>query len=222
MTVPGHPDRRATILCIEDETDLRRDIVDELSEAGYGVVEARNGEEALQRLDATRPDLILCDISMPGLNGFDVLLAVQAKGADYAGIPFVFLSALADPREVVAGKRLGADDYLVKPVDYDLLLATVEARLRHVARIQSSWRSGRQGFEDQALFASWALTPTEARVTKALTLGKNLAQIAEDFAISRTTVAFHLRNIFEKTGTGRQAELVAKVLSARQKSPQEN
>jgi DNA-binding NarL/FixJ family response regulator len=222
MTVAPHPERRATILCIEDEADLRRDIVDELSEAGYSVIEACNGGDALQRLDATRPDLILCDISMPGLNGFDVLRAVQDKGADYAGIPFVFLSALADPREVVAGKRLGADDYLVKPVDYDLLLATVEARLRQVARIQSSWQSGRRGFEDQALFASWAFTPTEARVAKALTLGKTLAQIAEEFAISRTTVAFHLRNIFEKTGTGRQAELVSLVLSARQNSTLEN
>src|SRR5690606_26672773 len=114
-----------------------------------------------ERLNAIRPDLILCDISMPGLDGFDVLRGAQAKGADYAAIPFVFLSALADPREVVAGKRLGADDYLVKPIDYDLLLATIEARLRQVTRIKSSRRSVRNGIDEEELYASWQLTPTE-------------------------------------------------------------
>ncbi|HTM79197.1 MAG TPA: response regulator, partial [Devosia sp.] len=161
MTVPNQPDQRAIILCVEDEVDLRRDIADELGEAGYVVIEASNGAEALQLLEAVRPDLILCDISMPGLNGYDVLRAAHAKGPDHAGIPFVFLSALADPREVVAGKRLGADDYLVKPIDYDLLLATVEARLRQIARIQSSRRNARNSSDDQALFTSWGLTPAE-------------------------------------------------------------
>jgi DNA-binding NarL/FixJ family response regulator len=213
MTKPGQPEQRTVILCVEDEADLRRDIVDELGEAGYAVVQARNGEEALQLLDAIRPDLILCDISMPGLNGFDVLRTAQAKGTDYSAIPFVFLSALADPREVVAGKRLGADDYLVKPIDYDLLLATVEARLRQVTRIKSSRRSVRNGIDEDELYTSWQLTPTEARVTKALSMGKTLSQIAADFDISRTTVAFHMRNVFQKTGTTRQAELVARVLS---------
>src|SRR5690606_29867916 len=106
---------RPVILCVEDEAELRRDLADELRESGYAVIEARNGKEALERLDTIRPDLILCDISMPGLNGFEVLKATQAKASDHADIPFVFLSALADPREVVEGKRLGADDYLVKP-----------------------------------------------------------------------------------------------------------
>lgn len=124
---------RSLILCVEDEPDLRRDIADELSEAGYAVIEACDGWEALDLLDASRPDLILCDISMPGLSGYDVLRSVRAKGPDYAETPFVFLSALSDPREIVEGKRLGADDYLVKPIDYDLLLATVDARLRQIA-----------------------------------------------------------------------------------------
>src|SRR5690554_444250 len=108
------------ILCIEDEPDLRRDIADELSEAGYAVLEACDGQQALDLLDSSSPDLILCDISMPDLNGYDVLSTVRAKGRDHAETPFVFLSALGDPREIVEGKRLGADDYLIKPIDYDL------------------------------------------------------------------------------------------------------
>lgn len=203
-----------TILCVEDEEDLRRDIADELTEAGYHVVEARNGEEALERLEEIRPDLILCDISMPGLNGYEVLKATQARAPDHADIPFVVLSALADPREVVEGKQRGADDYLVKPVDYNLLLATIHARLRQIARIHAARNFTGAGSNTATFAEAFGLTPTEARVTVALTEGKALAQIAAEFGVSRTTIAFHMRNIFQKTGTSRQAELVALLLQA--------
>src|SRR5690606_30486081 len=125
------------ILCVEDELDLLRDTAEELSDAGFTPLLASNSEDALEQIRMTRPDLILCDISMPGQDGFGLLRAVQDMAPDYAGIPFVFLTALSDPREVVEGKRLGADDYLVKPIDYDLLLATIEARLRQVKRIHT-------------------------------------------------------------------------------------
>lgn len=202
------------ILCIEDEETLRRDIADELLEAGYRVLEASNGTEALAHLHTHRPDLILCDISMPGLNGYELLKIVQDEGSDYADVPFVFLSALGDPREIVEGKRLGADDYLVKPIDYDLLLSTVDARLRQIARIRSALAASGTETESDAgtLSETFGLTPAETRIARALVQGKQLVQIATDFGISRTTVAFHLRNIFQKTGTRRQAELVAILL----------
>ncbi len=203
---------RPVILCIEDEEDLRRDLAEELFEAGYDVVEACNGKEALDQLVAIRPDLILCDISMPGLNGYDVLRSVQEKQPLNADIPFVFLSALGDPREVVEGKRLGADDYLVKPVDYDLLLATIDARLRQIARIRTASEGNEGAVDVAALSASFELTPAEARVAVALTEGRRLADVAVDLNISRTTAAFHLRNIFQKTGVRRQAELVGLLL----------
>lgn len=203
--------KRPVILCVEDEDELRRDIADELAEAGYDVVEARNGQEALDALGQARPDLILCDISMPGLDGYGVLEAVQAEGPDHGDIPFVFLSALGDSREVVAGKRLGADDYLVKPIDYDLLLATVDARLRQIDRIREA-RADDVSLDASNLMPSLGLTPTETRVASRLAQGKTLAEIASIFDISRTTVAFHMRNIFQKTGTNRQAELVALLL----------
>lgn len=200
------------ILCAEDETDLLRDIAEELGEAGYRALEAAHGNEALDRLKKTRPDLILCDISMPGLNGFELLQAVQNMGAEYADIPFVFLTAFSDPREVVEGKRLGGDDYLVKPIDYDLLLATVHARLRQIERIHSAQQPDALTVDAKTLADRFDLTPTEARVAIALTEGRQPAQIAEHFHVARTTVAFHMRNIFQKTQTGRQAELVALLL----------
>lgn len=208
---PSIEKKQFVVLCVEDEAQLRRDITDELTEDGYSVIEAGNGEEALARLAETRPDLVLCDISMPGLSGYDVLSTLQEKGSDYAEIPFVFLSALADPRQIVDGKRLGADDYLVKPIDYDLLLATVDARLRQIERIRAV-RTDDLAVSTSDFASSFGMTPTEARVASLLTQGRALQQIAKELGISRTTVAFHMRHIFQKTRTNRQAELVALLL----------
>src|SRR5690606_17971188 len=115
------------------------------------------------------------------------------------------------PRPIVAGKRLGADDYLVKPIDYDLLLATVAARLRQIERIRSS-RSTYTPVDAALLSSTFGLTPAETRVALALSEGTTPSEIAAGLNISRTTVAFHLRNIFQKTGSRRQAELVARLL----------
>lgn len=199
------------ILCIEDEMQLRRDIADELAEAGYTVIEAGSGAEAIGILAKTRPDLVLCDISMPGLSGYDVLDTLTEKDLDHAEIPFVFLSALADPRQIVDGKRRGADDYLVKPIDYDLLLATIEARLRQIRRIRSG-RSDRSASGPPDFAAVFGMTQSECQVASLLIQGKSLMQIANELAVSRTTVAFHLRHIFQKTRTNRQAELVSLLL----------
>ncbi|AVF02689.1 MULTISPECIES: response regulator [Devosia] len=337
---------KRTILCIEDETHLRRDLVEELAAAGYAVQEAADGREALRQLDTKRPDLILCDISMPHIDGFTFLDTVRTKRPDLADVPLVFLTALDERQAVIAGKLAGADDYLVKPIDYDLLLATIKARLgqvermdekaaRHIADLrralggpEAKLRPGierildmlafgvvvasRSGitFANQAamemadagcglvsgrtlragssvlnselkaliesacaaaadgedfvashsvsrpssaqdllltvcslpepqvsvsseklavVFISdptrrpdvsnavlsdlFGLTPTEAEVARALAGGRRTDEIARDLAISATTVAFHLRNLFGKTGTHRQADLVALILT---------
>lgn len=122
-------ERAPLVLCAEDHDELRRDLCDELREAGYRVVEACDGEEALAHLKAT-PDVILCDITMPGLNGYALLEQVRNGFPELADTPFIFLTALSDRFDIIEGKRLGADDYLVKPIDYDLLLVTLEARKR--------------------------------------------------------------------------------------------
>ena len=109
---------------------------------------------------------------MPGINGYELLKSVQSRGSSCIDIPFVFLSALGDPREIVEGKRLGADDYLVKPIDYDLLLATVHALLRQVARIRSARPVDGSGIDTATLSASYGLTPAEARIALALVEGK--------------------------------------------------
>ena len=125
------------ILCVEDEADIRGDIAEELREAGYETVEAANGREGLEAMAEHKPDLVLCDITMPEMNGYEMLTALRDNHPELADLPFVFLSALADRKDIIAGRQLGADDYVTKPVDFGMLLAMVESRLRQVTRMQT-------------------------------------------------------------------------------------
>lgn len=339
------------ILYIEDEPDLRDDVAEELEDAGMKVIQAGDGEQALQILQKIRPDLILCDITMPGMSGYDLLQRLRQTRADLVDIPFVFLTAQTDPKQIVDGKRAGADDYLIKPVDFDLMLATIQARITQIERIRqrhvievkgvqdalrelhtqrtrdtfehitrafdyvsfgivllgadaavrfsnraarsmansvagmcldgvvrlegtrqtqafrtafdaasrvsdptedfieclSIARSGgqrdillmvcalachheqdpnepivmvimadpahRQPIAASALESLFGLTPTEAQIANAFADGRRSEEIARQFSISLTTVNFHKRNLFEKTGTNRQADLIALLLS---------
>jgi DNA-binding response OmpR family regulator len=128
----------AIILCIEDDGDLRADLVEELRDAGYETIEASDGEEGLAAIIESHPDLVICDICMPRLNGYELLQTLRGHHPDLAEIPLVFLSALGERDRVVAGRELGADEYLTKPVDYDLLLAAVKSRLEQMDRIKRS------------------------------------------------------------------------------------
>ena len=129
------------ILCVEDERRLRANIVEELVDAGYAVIEADDGRAALDLLAEHRPDLILCDITMPRMGGYELLKRVRASPSDLADVPFLFLTALSDRLAVIEGKTAGADDYLSKPIDFDLMLATIRSRLDQVVRIRTSLTS---------------------------------------------------------------------------------
>lgn len=126
-----------SILCIEDETELREDVVELLRESGYETYEASNGEEGLSEIRRTSPDLVLCDITMPKMNGYQLLEEIRTNYPEYANTPFIFLSALAERQDIVAGKLLGADDYLTKPIDFLDLQATIRARLGQVERMNN-------------------------------------------------------------------------------------
>lgn len=336
------------ILCIEDEIDLREVLAEEMRDAGYQVIEAADGKEALVALQSTRPDLILCDILMPYMGGYQFLQHLREDHPELAAVPFIFLSAQDQVEQIVSGKHAGADDYLVKPVNFDLMLATIDARLRQVQRLQAQLRSqstqedatalqpdssaskvfqrfsktldfissgivlldanaqtlfmnntaktvinkalssgiemmvkqqdkqtlwqhgairqaisaakqgedyidflafvGPDGQRDvvlticaldatvqqsdepavalffshrgqnelvpfKALEALFQLTPMESRVAWAFAQGMRSEEIAKTFKVSITTVAFHKRNIFQKTQTNRQADLVALLLT---------
>ena len=124
------------ILCIEDEARLRKNIAEELEDAGYDVCQAGDGQEGLEMILNHKPDLVLCDITMPRKNGYELLKEVREKYMLFAEMPFIFLSALADKERILAGLKTGADAYLTKPINFEMLLQTVQANLRQMARIK--------------------------------------------------------------------------------------
>lgn len=126
---------RKKILCVEDEELILGDLVEELEDAGYESIGACNGLDALEKLKAMRPDLILCDIMMPEMDGPSLLKTIRETMPELSRVPFIFLTARASREDIIEGKRAGADDYLTKPLDFDMLLATVESRLGEVGRM---------------------------------------------------------------------------------------
>nr|WP_321524166.1 response regulator [uncultured Cohaesibacter sp.] len=126
------------ILCIEDETLLLEDIVEELQDAGYLTLKATNGKEAIEILKYETVDLILCDIMMPLIDGPTTLKLIRERLPQHNEVPFIFLTAKSTREDILVGKKMGVDDYLTKPIDYDLLLATIKARLEQVNRIRET------------------------------------------------------------------------------------
>ena len=138
---------------------------------------------------------------MPGMSGFDVLERLTALAPRFARVPFVFLTALADRQHELKGRRLGADDYITKPIDFDLLVAIIRARLAGVARMEI-WPQGvlLSGREAEAL--AWS-----AR-------GKTSAEIAGILGLTKRTVDFHIENARRKLGVATRIEAAVKAAAA--------
>jgi putative two-component system response regulator len=117
-----------TLLIVEDNPTLREGLQEMLSLEGFTVITAANGREALEKTKTTTPDLILSDIAMPEMDGIAFFREVRAH-PEWISIPFLFLTARGEKEDILAGKDLGADDYLVKPLMREELLTTVRARL---------------------------------------------------------------------------------------------
>ena len=120
--------RKHRILVIEDEETVRKNLVRLLDLEGYRVDESANGADGVNTALSKKPDLVICDIGMPGLNGFGVLARLRAEPAT-AGIPFVFLTASADAQDESTGYKLGADEYVMKPFDTTILTALIRQKL---------------------------------------------------------------------------------------------
>jgi CRP-like cAMP-binding protein/CheY-like chemotaxis protein len=123
------------LLLIEDNPDVRENSAEILTMAGYSVRTAENGKIGVDLVKADRPDLIVCDIMMPVLDGFGVL-QVLSMSEDTAAIPFIFLTAKTERSDIRKGMEMGADDYLTKPFDDVELLKAVESRLNKVRQRQ--------------------------------------------------------------------------------------
>lgn len=123
-----------TVLVIEDELTVRESLVDLLEIEGFKAIAADNGKTGLQIALKERPDLVLCDVSMPGLDGFEVLKHLR-ENPETGAMPFVFLTARTTKVDFRRGMELGADDYLFKPFTIDELLSAIAARLTKQAAL---------------------------------------------------------------------------------------
>lgn len=117
-----------TVLVIEDEAPLRANLARILSAENYRVVTAADGDEGIRRVLEDRPDLVICDILMPRVDGFGVLAALRSR-PESAAIPFIFLTASADKEDLARGLKSGANEYVTKPFKIADLLAAVRRLL---------------------------------------------------------------------------------------------
>ncbi len=134
------------ILLIEDNLEVRENTSEILQLAGYEVVAAHNGKVGVEAAQKEKPDLIICDIMMPELDGYGVL-HILSKKKETSAIPFIFLTAKTEKTDIRKGMNLGADDYLTKPFDDTELLNAIEARLRKSAIQLRQYESTPEGLE---------------------------------------------------------------------------
>ena len=120
---------RTRILCIEDDRDIATLIVEERVDRGFEVNIAYNGQDGLAAIFHDRPDLVLLDVSLPGMSGFEVLERLAKRVPQFEKPPFILLSALTDHDTRLRGQQLGADHYVTKPIDFDELEAVIRAHL---------------------------------------------------------------------------------------------
>ena len=190
------------ILCIEDDRETAALIAEELLDRGYEVILAHDGREGLAAILRTMPDLVLSDISMPAMSGFELLESLIALAPRFSKMPFVFLTALTDRDNELKGRQLGADDYVTKPIDFDMLAAIITARLAGVART---------GLWPKAI----ALNEREIEVLTWAARGKTSAEIAKILDLTKRTVDFHIDNARGKLGASTRTEAVLKAATGR-------
>jgi DNA-binding NarL/FixJ family response regulator len=193
---------RKTILCIEDDRETAALIVEELVEQGFAVDVAHNGQEGLAAILRQPPDLVLCDISLPFMSGFDVLERLTEIAPGFGYMPFVFLTALTDRENELKGRQLGADDFVRKPVDFDVLVAIVNMRLARALR-NDTWPNPVDLSERELETLTWA-----AR-------GKTSAEIARILDLTKRTVDFHIDNARLKLGVATRIQAAIKATSCR-------
>jgi DNA-binding NarL/FixJ family response regulator len=183
------------ILVIEDEPEMRRNMVALLGYYDYEPIAAENGRQGVEATRREHPDLILCDVMMPELDGYGVLQALQAD-ASLARIPFIFLTAKGEKDDLRSGMNLGADDYLTKPVANTDLVRAIEARLRRSE--QQANREFKPDFSSPKPLLALGLTPRAAEALLWLAQGKTNSDIATILGITESTVKKYVQEMFEK------------------------
>lgn len=210
-----------TILVADDDLGTRLAISDYLEMAGYSVMIASDGQEALAMVEAYRPHLMVTDIIMPRMNGYELVRRVRQHPA-LRLLPVIFLTARNKTEERIQGYQSGADLYLPKPFELEELGAAIRNLLERSQIIQSEYRlslaeslhpgSNSSGTPAAASEFSLHVTQREREVLVMLTRGLSNAQIGDHLHLSPRTVEKYVSNLLRKTATSNRAELVGFVM----------
>ncbi|MGP1387427.1 MAG: response regulator transcription factor [Thainema sp.] len=194
------------LLLIDDDPNLILLVKDYLEFRGYQVTTAENGREALEILEQETPDMIICDVMMPEMDGYSLVKHVR-EDPKTSWIPVLFLSAKGQSQDRVKGLNTGADVYMVKPFEPEELVAQVESSLKQASRlIQHQNKGGSEGPTIQVPF-DVELTPTELKVVQFVARGMANREIAEELKVSQRTIESHVSNMLGKTGLHNRTEL---------------
>ncbi len=191
------------ILVIEDEPETLDNLVLMLEMEGYRAVSAPNGRAGIDMAKREIPDLILCDVSMPEIDGYGVLERLRAE-ASTVSIPFIFLTAKGDKKDLRTGMNLGADDYLTKPASAEDVLSAIQARLDRQLEQQNATLAKAElkpDFHSAKPLEKLGLTPREAEVLLWMAQGKSNGEIGTILGCAENTIKVHTGRIFEKIGS---------------------
>jgi DNA-binding NarL/FixJ family response regulator len=204
------------LLVVDDEPNLLRAVAACLKAGGYEVSTARSGREALLQLAEAVPDLVVSDIRMPGMDGYQ--LAHQLRGSPRTAlVPIVFLTAKDETTDRIEGFRAGVDAYLTKPFEPEELIAVVDGILNRVERTHSQIARlvGSTMVDPEPTFQDEELTEAEDRVALAVSRGLSNKELAAELEISVRTVENHISHILAKKGFSNRVEIARYVLARR-------
>jgi DNA-binding NarL/FixJ family response regulator len=205
------------LLVVDDEPNLLRAVAACLKAEAYEVSTARSGREALLQLAEAVPDLVVSDIRMPGMDGYQ--LARQLRGSPRTAlVPIVFLTAKDETADRIEGFRAGIDAYLTKPFEPEELIAVVNGILSRVERTHSQIArlvDSTMVADEPVTFQDEELTEAEDRVALAVSRGLSNKEIAAELEISVRTVENHISHILDKKGFSNRVEIARHVLEQR-------
>lgn len=195
------------LLLIDDDPNLILLVKDYLEFRGFTVTTAENGRDALDVLSSMNPDMIICDVMMPEMDGYAFVEKVRSN-PETEWIPILFLSAKGQSQDRVKGLNTGADVYMVKPFEPEELVAQVESSLKQASRLIKQQAKGGNG-SGPAIQVPFdvELTPTELRVVQFVARGMANREIADELKVSQRTIESHVSNILGKTGLHNRTEL---------------
>lgn len=211
------------ILIVDDDNTLRAALTRYLQDRGFVVHNAASGIEGFESFTKYAPDLIVSDVVMPEMNGFDLCVKVR-KAQMGQLVPFIFLSGRCDLEDRIQGHSIGADDYLVKPFHPRELIAKIEAQLARANRIRSEMeRMVQQSgpVTKQPPQKPLPLTPAEEKVFWEVVQGFTNKKIGDRLFISPRTVQTHLSNILSKLSLENRSQLIRYAFENGHKPPSE-